>query len=126
MGMGLAGGILGGLTGLYSVYQQRKQMKAQNALMEKQYELSKLAYEQEAQARAEANQKEVDVDNLLETATAASTAEEAANRGITEEELLRAPTDLTGGSVQPSLWTRKSNKLGGGMGTYTDDDKRRS
>lgn len=125
MGMGIAGGILGGLTGIYSVYQQRKMMKQQNAMAEKQYELSKLAYEQEAQARAEANQKQVDVDALLENATAGGAAEEAAKRGISEEELLRAPTDLTGGKINTSLWTRKSNKLGAGMGTTKDDSDRR-
>nr|DAG27661.1 MAG TPA: holin [Caudoviricetes sp.] len=95
MGQTIAGGLVGGLTGILNYFTQQKSLKAQSELAERQYQASKQAYELEQQERNKVNGKTPDLDALLDANTGSS----------------RAPTDLTGGRV-------KRNKLfNAGTGT---------
>ncbi len=96
MGLTIAGGIVGSLTGLLNIYSQKRQQDREMALAEKQYQATKTAYENEAQEREKANGKEVDLDSLLESNTASK----------------RNATDLTGGKVKTKLFN-STNTLGG-------------
>ena len=97
MGQMIAGGLVGGLTGILNYFSQQKSLKAQSELAERQYQASKQAYELEQQERNKFNGNTPDLDALLD-----------ANTGST-----RAPTDLTGGRIKKSkLFNAGSGTLG--------------
>lgn len=65
----IVGGILGAATGLYQGYQQKRALDRQERLAKQQFELQKQQMEQEEQARNKMNQKEVDIEGLLDDNT---------------------------------------------------------
>ena len=97
MGPMIAGGILGSITSLLDFGAQRKSLKQQSELAERQYQASKQAYELEQQERAKVNGNTPDLDALLDSNTAST----------------RAATDLTGGRVKRNkLFNAGSGTLG--------------
>lgn len=105
MGQYIAGGILGSLTSLLDFGAQNRALKQQANLSEKQYQATKLAYENEQQERAKTTGKDADLEALLDSNTASA----------------RAATDLTGGKVKKTkLFNSGSSVLGvsGNAGGY--------
>lgn len=96
----IVGGILGAGFGLWQGYEQKRQMKKQQALAEKQFALQKQQFENEQQQYAKANQKEVDIEGLLTENSGAMLSE----------------TQLTGarGLTRKNNPLNKRNKLLGG------------
>lgn len=84
----IIGGILGAGFGLWQGYEQKKQMKKQQALAEKQFEMQKQQFELEQQQHAKANQKEVDVEGLLTENSGAMLSETQLTgaRGLTRKD----------------------------------------
>lgn len=56
---------VGAATGIYQGYQQNKAMKQQAKQAEQQFELAKKQAQEEEQARNKADQKEVDIEGLI-------------------------------------------------------------
>lgn len=65
MGASIAGAIVGGTLGLWRSYEEKRENDKKLKLAEKQFELAKKTAEQEEQERNKANQKEVDIEGLL-------------------------------------------------------------
>lgn len=57
---------IGAAMGGWQLYEQKKAQKAQNNIAKQQYELAKKTAIDQEQAQNKANQKEVDVEGLLE------------------------------------------------------------
>lgn len=89
MGQTIAGAIVGGITSTLNYAAQQKQLNQEKKLAKKQYAQTQRAFEEEQQERAKVNQKQPDVEALLEQNTSNN----------------RASTDLTGGG------TKKKTKL---------------
>lgn len=97
----IIGGILGAGFGLWQGYEQKKQMKKQQALAEKQFEMQKQQFELEQQQYNKANQKEVDVEGLLTENSGAMLSETQLTgaRGLTRKNNpLSKKSNLLGGS----------------------------
>lgn len=65
----IIGGVLGAMVGIYNGYQQKRAADRQYALAQQQYQLAQQQAIEEEQARNKANQKEADVEGLLEKNT---------------------------------------------------------
>lgn len=71
----IIGGVLGAALGLYQGYVQKRANDRQYKLAQQQYEMAKKQAQEEEQARNKANQKEVDIEGLLNDNTAVNLGE---------------------------------------------------
>lgn len=72
MASAIIGGILGALTGGYSIYEQDKSSRKQTNLAKQQLKNQQQAYQDQQQQFEKENQKTADVDALLEANTISS------------------------------------------------------
>lgn len=68
----IIGGIIGAVTAGYSLYEQKKASKQQTDLAQQQLKNQQQAYNDQRQQLEKANQKNADVDALLEANTISS------------------------------------------------------
>lgn len=89
---------IGAAVGGWQVYEQKKAQKAQNNIAKQQYELAKKTAQEQEQAVNKVNQKEVDVEGLLEVNSGASDPNLlSGSRGASSKNFINKSSGLLGG-----------------------------
>ncbi len=96
----IIGGILGSVAGIFQGFLQKRQNDRQYKLAKQQFALAQQTAQEEEQARNKANQKQVDIEGLLEQNTSTDTGTIlSGNKGADRvKNPLNKKNDLLGGS----------------------------
>ena len=95
----IIGGILGSVAGIFQGFLQKRQNDRQYKLAKQQFALAQQTAQEEEQARNKANQKQVDIEGLLEQNTSTDTGTIlSGNSADRVKNPLNKKNDLLGGS----------------------------